>query len=1033
MQGLQPIVLAAMLLAWSGSHAWAQDIRPESYGFAEPSSPQATIVAERVKGRLRLSTSGSPDFPQREINVPGASFIKLHFSQFRLPKGVTVEISNADGSEQWSYSSDEKDPLTMDAGLGDDGVHRFSAMSVTGDTAILRVTGDLFRFDPTRHQVEIDSWLQGLSAFDARVISDRRKKDGNGGSHIESNCGADERYDSICWASSNSWEYNRSAAVALLMNSKGQVCTAWRVGSDNHLFTAEHCLGSQSELDGAEIWFDYQATSCGGSGTTNAVKVSGGNLIAKDGTLDYSLFSVNGFSKVSHFPAFGLKVSDPSVGEPIFIPQYGWGAPMQIALESDMNSSGLCEVDSTDEDGYFPGSDIGYYCDTTTSSSGSPVVSNVSGDVVALHHAGGCLNLGVKMSNIWPDVKSAFGGQIPRGNSGGSGGGGSTGGDNQAPSAEFSIQCGDLDCSFDGSLSTDPDGTVDSYSWDLGDGGSASGAQVSHTYSASGTFDVTLTVQDDSGDSDSISYAVTVTAPNSRPQASFSTTCINNSCDFDASGSHDPDGYIASTHWDFGDGSKDSGTSASHVYQQAGTYNVRLTVTDDQGKSDTIGRLTTVTLANQKPSASFSATCNDLSCAFDASASFDADGSIASWKWYFGDGSSASGEKTSYRFGAAGTFPVTLDVTDDRGAVSSSLQSITVTVANSAPSAGFSYRCTDLNCTFDASASTDPDGSITSWNWDFGDGSGSSGAQASHAFSREGAYAVSLTVADNLGATDTTLRTVQVSLSNTAPQAGFSFDCSALDCVFDASASSDSDGSIVSWNWDFGDGSSGTGSKAGHRFAGEGKYTVQLAVTDDQGAVGQISRTVDIRTESPDPEPGPEPNPDTNLAPRAEFSYRCDGETCYFDASGSNDPDGTLKVWNWTFGDGQVASGRQVSHHFGSPGKYAVSLTVEDNDGDRHGTTRTVEVTGDQPEIKLTGQGSRKNSRTVATLRWTGAETATVELFRDGDLLTTTRNDGKLIDTSLDGQAKSASYRLCQPASAVCSKTLVLYFASNKD
>jgi serine protease len=83
---------------------------------------------------------------------------------------------------------------------------------------------------------------------------------------------------------------------------------------------------------------------------------------------------------------------------------------------------------------------------------------------------------------------------------------------NQPPTAAFSYSCDELDCTFDGSASTDSDGTIESYSWTFGDGNSASGAVVSHSYANDGSYTVTLTVTDNDGDSDSASQQVTVTA-----------------------------------------------------------------------------------------------------------------------------------------------------------------------------------------------------------------------------------------------------------------------------------------------------------------------------------------------------------------------------------------------------------------------------------------------------------------------------------------------------------------------------------------
>lgn len=93
-------------------------------------------------------------------------------------------------------------------------------------------------------------------------------------------------------------------------------------------------------------------------------------------------------------------------------------------------------------------------------------------------------------------------------------GGGGSGG-NQSPTASFSLSCIDLSCSFNGSTSSDPDGSISNYAWTFGDGTTGTGATVSKTYASSGTRTVSLTVTDNGGAIGSASQSVTVTAPSS--------------------------------------------------------------------------------------------------------------------------------------------------------------------------------------------------------------------------------------------------------------------------------------------------------------------------------------------------------------------------------------------------------------------------------------------------------------------------------------------------------------------------------------
>jgi len=172
---------------------------------------------------------------------------------------------------------------------------------------------------------------------------------------------------------------------------------------------------------------------------------------------------------------------------------------------------------------------------------------------------------------------------------------------------------------------------------------------------------------------------------------------------------------------------------------------------------------------NVPPTATFTSNCATSGCTFNAAGSQDSDGTIAGYAWDFGDGATGSGQTPAHTY-AAGTYRVTLTVTDNGGASGTFSASVTVPTSptNTPPTAAFTSNCTDLACTFTGTGSSDPDGTIAGYTWDFGDGGTATAASPAHSYSTAGTYTVTLTVTDNGGATGTDTHTV----SPTSPVGG---------------------------------------------------------------------------------------------------------------------------------------------------------------------------------------------------------------------------------------------------------------------
>ncbi len=169
-----------------------------------------------------------------------------------------------------------------------------------------------------------------------------------------------------------------------------------------------------------------------------------------------------------------------------------------------------------------------------------------------------------------------------------------------------------------------------------------------------------------------------------------------------------------------------------------------------------------------------------------------------------------------------------------------------VAVANLSTTSGTA----PLAISFDGTGSSDADGAITAYDWNFGDNTTATGGTTSHTFTSPGTYTVTLTVTDNQGAQTSTTTTVTVAgaTGNQPPVAAATATpasvTSGATVQFDASGSSDADGSITAYAWDFGDGSTATGINPQHAYTNAGTYTATLTVTDDAGATGSTTTQV---------------------------------------------------------------------------------------------------------------------------------------------------------------------------------------------
>ncbi|MCD6573676.1 MAG: PKD domain-containing protein [Thermoplasmata archaeon] len=245
----------------------------------------------------------------------------------------------------------------------------------------------------------------------------------------------------------------------------------------------------------------------------------------------------------------------------------------------------------------------------------------------------------------------------------------------------------DLDIVHFTDLSYDSDGSIVNWTWNFGDGSYAYGQNPQHRYADDGTYNVTLTVRDDDGATNSTTKQIVVS--NVPPVANFIYS-PSNPTDLDivhfTDLSYDNDGFIVNWTWSFGDGEISYEQNPSHKYADDGTYNVTLTVTDDDGATNSTTKQ--IVVSNVPPVANFTwHPANpkvEQNITFDASLSYDSDGNIVNYTWQFGN-SVAYGRVVIHSYAYVGKYNVTLIVTDNDGATAIVTKSIKVIYPPSPP------------------------------------------------------------------------------------------------------------------------------------------------------------------------------------------------------------------------------------------------------------------------------------------------------------------------------------------------------------
>ncbi len=333
---------------------------------------------------------------------------------------------------------------------------------------------------------------------------------------------------------------------------------------------------------------------------------------------------------------------------------------------------------------------------------------------------------------------------------------------------------------------------------------------------------------------------------------------------------NDPDGTVSSLKVSWGDGMVDtlpgSATSDSHSYSLASSYSVYVNATDNANltsKSDVAVK----TIIDRPPTISFTEFATTVSTGTPITLTIstsDLDGTVTSLKVSWGDGTvhSLTGTTTSdsHSYTLAGSYEVYANATDNANLTTKSTTA-TETITDRHPIVSFTESATtvpsETTITLTIS-STDPDGTLTGLKVVWGDGTidnlASTATSAGHSFSLAGSYAVYLNATDNAGLTTQSSISTKTITDRPPVAVLYKTTTSALtgDVVgFGASASTDPDGGITGYAWNFGDGITGSGAGISHSYAAPGTYTVILTVTDNSGNTNTATTTMTIGVRAP--------------------------------------------------------------------------------------------------------------------------------------------------------------------------------------
>lgn len=444
---------------------------------------------------------------------------------------------------------------------------------------------------------------------------------------------------------------------------------------------------------------------------------------------------------------------------------------------------------------------------------------------------------------------------------------------------------------------------ANSWLWDFGDGSTSNIKSPNHTYNNPGQYTITLAVTTNSGCNGSIIKNQYIKL-DSKPTPAFSLVQDTGCAPFTIQTINSSVG-ATSYLWTFGNTTSNL-FEPTKTYSIGGSYPISLIAISQNGCSDSI-RIAPA-LKVYDPDAQFQATpkigCPGMTVQFTNTTNQT---NIVSFLWLFGDGTSSPLQNPTHTYNAIGTYPVSLVVTNSFGCIDTTTKLNYITVVD--PTTNYTLPDTIKICLGDPYTFLDPTSASNTWSWDFGDGNSSTSQNGSNLYMNAGIYTVTLTTTMPGGCTQTfnpfaivevvpyVKKPIDFTLMSTCKPYVVQFNCTTPN--------------VITYNWNFGDGTFSSIANPLHTYDSAGAYSVSLTLTIGSGCITEIDTVVTVG----------------HLNTASASSYdECINNSIQFDITRNWD----FVSCVWHFGDGSTSNSFMPTHAYNSVGTYNAFIITTD-------------------------------------------------------------------------------------------------------